>query len=256
MARGFSVAAGNGRCSAPIACASLASSPGSETTSARAPASISACGDRERCAPIAARGDGRGDLRDRPARERGVGAASERGKRRRSRAASLRRAGAVEGSPGAGAAGDDSRGETQPHEDRLNVSNEEPKFHSVGEPPNRRRIAFRRRCASAKRQARPRLALRLPLRHGLDQGERARRRRPNGSASASCASTIPATAARTGGSRTARSRSGSRRRWRFFGPRPRARRSCSARRWAAISRCSPRAPSERPASATGSRASF
>ena len=42
MARGFSVAAGNGTCKAPIACASLASSPGSETTSARAPASINA----------------------------------------------------------------------------------------------------------------------------------------------------------------------------------------------------------------------
>src|SRR5208283_1475792 len=61
---------------------------------------------------------------------------------RRSRAASLGRASAIEES----VTRKSRCGETRRHEDGPNVSNEETKYFTVESPPTRRRIAFRRRA--------------------------------------------------------------------------------------------------------------
>ena len=81
MASGLLLEAGNGTCRAPIACASLAISPGSETMRARAPASISASATASvaRWSPLA--GVRRRDLHDGPSRQGCVHAATEGGKR-------------------------------------------------------------------------------------------------------------------------------------------------------------------------------
>ena len=153
MASGFLLEAGNGTCRPPTACTSLASSPGSQATSARAPASTSAAATAsvERSSPPAARG-GTICRIVRPA-SGAFDAAPEGGERvdAHARLRSSARARLT------GAPPRPSRRRPRPHEvearassrimrTNLSVSNEEPQFFTVGNPPNQRRIAFRRRA--------------------------------------------------------------------------------------------------------------
>ena len=165
----------------PTACNSLASRPPSQATSARAPACDQRRRDVDRRALGAAGVEPRDDLQNGPAGEARLGAA-EGGERAPAHARTLRRQARAWiderlrlGEAVHVRAFDRVSGRRANHGGDLSVNQENPQFLDIGSGSSTRRIAFRRRAPAGSDAGGSRLARRLQVRHGFDQGFGARR---------------------------------------------------------------------------------